>query len=163
MECMALGKAVVATAWSGNMSFMNHLNSCLVGYDLVPVRGGIEFYREEFLGEGAVWAEPHIEEAASWIRKLAHDSKVRSDLGKKAALVLAVYSEAAKSGFFCDEILAIAERPFSSQDRTRKRSSLMRKLNDAAYYQEHSSIKRFGRDFRRFIDRHILWRFSSAS
>jgi hypothetical protein len=36
---MALGKPVIATGWSGNMSFMNHTNACLVGYDLVPRRG----------------------------------------------------------------------------------------------------------------------------
>jgi len=33
MESMALGKPVIGTAWSGNMTFMNHANSCLVGYE----------------------------------------------------------------------------------------------------------------------------------
>src|SRR5438552_11448509 len=37
MEAMALGKPVIATGWSGNMTFMNHANSCLIGYRLIPV------------------------------------------------------------------------------------------------------------------------------
>jgi glycosyltransferase involved in cell wall biosynthesis len=32
MEAMALGKPVIATAWSGNMSFMTDTDSCLIGY-----------------------------------------------------------------------------------------------------------------------------------
>src|SRR6202011_739764 len=32
MEAMALGKPVIATGWSGNMTFMNQVNSCLVGF-----------------------------------------------------------------------------------------------------------------------------------
>src|SRR5690349_8242958 len=36
-EAMRLGKPVIATAWSGNMTFMNRANSCLVRYRLVKV------------------------------------------------------------------------------------------------------------------------------
>src|SRR5581483_6444927 len=39
MEAMALGKPVIATAWSGNMSFMSDRDSCLVGCRLIPVQG----------------------------------------------------------------------------------------------------------------------------
>ena len=48
MEAMALGKPVIATAWSGNMSFMNHTNSCLVGYELIPVRSKLRAYSHQF-------------------------------------------------------------------------------------------------------------------
>ena len=36
-QAMALGKPVIATAWSGNLDFMNKNNSALVSYSLVPV------------------------------------------------------------------------------------------------------------------------------
>ena len=36
-QAMALGKPVIATAWSGNLDFMNKDNSALVSYSLVPV------------------------------------------------------------------------------------------------------------------------------
>ena len=36
-ECMALGKPVIATGYSGNLEFMNHGNSCLVDFRMVPV------------------------------------------------------------------------------------------------------------------------------
>src|SRR6185369_6274208 len=72
MEAMALGKPVIATGWSGNMSFMNHTNGCLVGYDLVPVAQTAthRYYQREFLGADTVWAEPHIDEASAWMTKL---------------------------------------------------------------------------------------------
>lgn len=39
-ESMYLGKPVVGTAYSGNLEYMDAENSCLVGFDLVPVRTG---------------------------------------------------------------------------------------------------------------------------
>jgi hypothetical protein len=39
-ECMAAGKPVIATAWSGNVEFMTPENACLVDYTLIPVRPG---------------------------------------------------------------------------------------------------------------------------
>ncbi len=36
-ECMALGKPVIATAWSGNLDFTREDNSCLVRYRLVTL------------------------------------------------------------------------------------------------------------------------------
>lgn len=37
-ECMALGKPVIGTGYSGNSEFMNSENSCLVDYNLIPVK-----------------------------------------------------------------------------------------------------------------------------
>ena len=50
MEAMTLGKPVIATAWSGNMAFMDHLNSCLVRYRLIPVDSTLPFYDKQHLG-----------------------------------------------------------------------------------------------------------------
>jgi len=51
MEAMALGKPVIATGWSGNMAFMDHTNSCLVGYGLVPVPDELAVYGRGQLGK----------------------------------------------------------------------------------------------------------------
>lgn len=78
-ECMLLGKPVVATAYSGNLAFMDADNSCLVGYSLVPVKAG-----EYPAWQGQHWAEPDIEQAAAYLRRLADDPAYVRQVGEKA-------------------------------------------------------------------------------
>lgn len=65
-ECMLAGKAAIATAYSGNMDFMDGSNSYPVGYRLVDVREG-----EYPLHQGQVWAEPDHDEAVTLMRRVA--------------------------------------------------------------------------------------------
>ncbi|MEE9281901.1 MAG: glycosyltransferase [Myxococcota bacterium] len=86
-EAMTLGRPVISTAWSGNMDYMTERNACLVGYSLVPVRGSTqEAYSRENIGANARWAEPDLDEAADWMRRLAEDADLRERIGKQAAL-----------------------------------------------------------------------------
>ncbi|HUI14608.1 MAG TPA: glycosyltransferase family 4 protein [Xanthobacteraceae bacterium] len=80
-EAMQLGKPVVATAWSGNMDFMNERNSAPVSYDLVPVQ---DPYDGAFIADGQLWAEAHVDDAAEWLRRLAADPALRQRLGDTA-------------------------------------------------------------------------------
>lgn len=79
-ECMALGKPVIATGWSGNMDFMDEDNSCLVSFQMVSVSDG-----EYIGGEGALWAEADVQSAASYMRRLVDEPEFASTVGKKAA------------------------------------------------------------------------------
>lgn len=79
-ECMAMGKPVIATGWSGNVDFMDESNSCLVGYRLVPVGEG-----EYPHPDGALWAQADVDEAAAHMRRLADDRDFARALGLKAA------------------------------------------------------------------------------
>lgn len=88
-EAMALGKPVVATGYSGNLAFMQPDNSCLVGYRLVPV-GADEYLH----GEGQVWAEPDIADAARQMRRLVQDMAFRIDIGARAARHMAEHFSA---------------------------------------------------------------------
>jgi glycosyltransferase involved in cell wall biosynthesis len=58
-EAMATGKPVVATAYGGNMEFMNTENSYLVAWTPTCVGEGVEHYPA-----GANWAEPDVDDAA---------------------------------------------------------------------------------------------------
>jgi glycosyltransferase involved in cell wall biosynthesis len=80
-QAMALGKPVIATAWSGNLEFMNKDNSALVSYSLIPVRDpeGV------FEADGQMWADANVEEAAQWLRRLASDANLRAKMGAAAA------------------------------------------------------------------------------
>jgi glycosyltransferase involved in cell wall biosynthesis len=105
MEAMALGKPVIATAWSGNMTFMNHTNSCLVSYRLVPVVGSIGEYSR--LGDGAYWAEPNAGDAAAWMRRLMGDPMLRARLGTQAGEDMARFEAEAQGGRFLKELQVI--------------------------------------------------------
>jgi len=77
-EAMQLGKPVVATAWSGNMDFMNERNSAPVSYRMVPA-----------LADGQLWAEADVGHAAEWLRRLAAEPELRRRLGDAARVDIA--------------------------------------------------------------------------
>jgi glycosyltransferase involved in cell wall biosynthesis len=79
-EAMLLGKPVIATAWSGNMDFMDASSSALVGYRLVPARDP----RGTYDVADAVWAEPDLADAVGHLRRLADDAAARTELGARA-------------------------------------------------------------------------------
>lgn len=109
MEAMSLGKPVIATGWSGNMSFMDRANACVVSYDLVPVRGGSNVYSEQFLGPQAVWAEPDVTNAAEWMRTLVDRPAIRAAIGQNAREAMVRYQEEAQRGLFVDELRSILQ------------------------------------------------------
>lgn len=77
MEAMALGTPVISTEWSGNMEYMNHMNTALVGYTMIPVDGQ---YAGSTPGDGLMWAEADIDEAAELMRRMASDKAWREKL-----------------------------------------------------------------------------------
>lgn len=78
LEAMALGKAVVATGWSGNLDFMDDSNAALVDYDLIPIDDPQGFYRN------GSWANPRISHAAGLIRRLVDHDDWRCAMGERA-------------------------------------------------------------------------------
>lgn len=67
-EAMYLGKPVIGTNWSGNTDFMHAMNSCPVNYQIVNVGANYGPYKAS-----QVWAEPDLEHAAHFMRKLVSD------------------------------------------------------------------------------------------
>jgi glycosyltransferase involved in cell wall biosynthesis len=80
-EAMFLGKPVVATAWSGNLDFMEEGAACLVPATLIPAVDDTDAYR----GIVAHWAEPSVPEAAAWLRRLHDDVSFRARIGAAAS------------------------------------------------------------------------------
>lgn len=79
-EAMYFGKPVIATAYSGNLDFMNPETAWLVDYRLVPVKPG-----EYPCGEGQSWAEPSVEQAAEYMVRLVDDPLEGRRLGARAS------------------------------------------------------------------------------
>jgi glycosyltransferase involved in cell wall biosynthesis len=77
LEAMSLGTPVISTEWSGNMEYMNHMNTALVGYNMIPVDGQ---YVGSTPGDGLVWADPDIDEAAAHMRRMVSDKAWREKL-----------------------------------------------------------------------------------
>lgn len=82
-ECMAMGKPVIATNWSGNLEFMDAECSLLVDYTMVPVNEG-----EYPHSPGDMWAEANVESAADAMLQLADDPRAAALLGKRAQVAV---------------------------------------------------------------------------
>ena len=70
-EAMYFAKPAIGTAYSGNLAFMSAANSCLVGYSMTEVTVGELRYNpgaERVYEPGQRWADPDLDEAASWMR-----------------------------------------------------------------------------------------------
>lgn len=79
-EAMALGKPVVATAYSGNMDFMSADTAALVACRLVPLDRHHGPYPPGF-----EWAEPDVDDAARAMRVLASSPDGAAELGRRGA------------------------------------------------------------------------------
>jgi glycosyltransferase involved in cell wall biosynthesis len=84
LESMALGKPVIATAYSGNMDFMTDANSFLVPYSLRPLERDYGPYMR-----GAMWADPDLEELARLMRLVVQEPHAASERGQAARAQIA--------------------------------------------------------------------------
>ncbi len=80
-EAMALGKPVIATAYSGNLEFMDGANSLLVPWRPGTVPAGCDPYPQ-----GSMWAEPEIDAAARLMRSVYDDRGQALETGRKGQL-----------------------------------------------------------------------------
>ncbi len=167
LEAMRLGKAVVATGWSGNMTYMNHRNACLVTYELKPTDDSSPLYGPSNLGVQSHWAEPDLDHAAVWLRKLATDSTFRATIGAKAAEDSARYEALARQGDFLDELKAIwANRELYPQRDRNLVVSRIRKARHQMHLDRLGPVRRIATElsesFQQQMHRHILWRFQRS-
>ncbi len=75
-ESMYLGKPVISTDWSATAEFVNAENGCPVRAPLVTLERDYGPY-----SRGQVWAEPDLDHAADWMRRLAGDPELAARLG----------------------------------------------------------------------------------
>lgn len=78
-ESMALGTPVVATDYSANTEFMNSEVACMIDYQKVILKDDVWPYER-----GNCWAEPNVEQAAEYLRKLYEDSTYYNEIKIRA-------------------------------------------------------------------------------
>jgi glycosyltransferase involved in cell wall biosynthesis len=92
-ECMAQGKLVIATDYSGSTDFVSNDCAMPVPYQLVPV--GRHAYP---FGDGQFWAEPDLDAAAQSMQTAVAHPELRLALGRSAAKVIATKFSAKSVG-----------------------------------------------------------------
>jgi glycosyltransferase involved in cell wall biosynthesis len=75
-EAMSLGKAAIVTNWSGNTDYMTGDNCIGIGYELVALGRPYGPYKAD-----QHWAEPDLEEAAYWMRRLVAEPELARTIG----------------------------------------------------------------------------------
>ena len=159
LEAMALGKPVIATGWSGNMTYMDHCNACLVRYKLIPAAGSLFVYTREFLGTNALWADPDLGHAAAWMKQLANDPELRMRIGRRAAESIAEFMRKGEEARFADELYAIWQSRAYLPPRPAFSERNLSRLREIAFDHSASMPQVMATKARRALDRHFLWRF----
>jgi len=104
LESMALGKPVIATAWSGNRDFMNMANACMVRTaGLLRFPDNYEYAGVPF-PTGARVADPVLEDAAAYMRRLHFDPNYRRLKAEQAYQGFLEYQEKASDVHWIDEL-----------------------------------------------------------
>lgn len=93
-EAMALGKPVIATAYSGNLEFMTAENSFLVRYELEQIPPGCDPYPA-----GALWAAPDIDQAAELMRRVVEEPEEARARGSRGRADVLTRTPEAAGGF----------------------------------------------------------------
>ena len=105
-EAMCLGKAVIATGYSGNMDFCDETTALLVPYRLVDVADGAYPH-----AAGQVWADPDVAAAARAMERLLDEPGLAEALGRRAAVRLQTgFGLRVAGARFRDRIAAIQDR-----------------------------------------------------
>ena len=87
-EAMSLAKPAIITNWSGNVDYMTPDNSIAIDYKLVKLGRDYGPYKAH-----QHWAEPNLEQASQWMKKLRDDASLGHHLGRRAReTILSLYS-----------------------------------------------------------------------
>jgi glycosyltransferase involved in cell wall biosynthesis len=111
-ESMFLGKPVLGTGYSGNLDFMTVDNSCLVGYDLVPLAEDVGPYQK-----GQFWAEPDVRHAARLMVRLVEDEAWRREKAERGRTTIQTWFSPTAVGRRYRSRLAVLRQMLAAQAR----------------------------------------------
>jgi glycosyltransferase involved in cell wall biosynthesis len=117
-ESMYLGKPVIATAWSGNMDFMNADNACPVRHRLVHLEQDYGPY-----AKGQCWAEPDVEQASWYMRRLVAEGGWRRQIGLRGQQTIETEFSPEAVGRLYRQRLAVIQRRLGFDSLWTRRAS----------------------------------------
>jgi glycosyltransferase involved in cell wall biosynthesis/SAM-dependent methyltransferase len=119
-EAMLHAKPVIATAYSGNLEFMNDSNSWLVPYELVAIPPGCDPYPS-----GGHWADPSVDAAAAAMQEIVGNPQERGRRAQRGQdSVQRLHSPMARASFL-EQRLRAAEQAVT-RSRGRREANLDR-------------------------------------
>lgn len=168
LEFMRLGKPVVATGWSGNMTFMTHRDCGLVRYSFVPTDESCGHYRPSRIGVASRWADPDIDDAATWLKAFYDQPELRRTYGERALARSLEYDAQARKLEFLDELQAIARhRPRRSAQEFEVLGREIELLDHQEHRRRHrltqTRAQRFMETANERYQRYVGWRFNAAN
>ncbi len=90
-EAMCLGKPVIATGYGGNTDFMPPGSAALIGYrprEITELDHRFDAKFSQWYTPGKIWAEPNVDQAARWLRRLADNPRLRHTMGARATAAI---------------------------------------------------------------------------
>jgi glycosyltransferase involved in cell wall biosynthesis len=99
-HAMAHGKPVIATGFSANLDYMHADNGYLVSWRPVPVGEGQDPYPPD-----ATWADPDLDEAASWMRHVVEHPDDAAAKGARARRDIQDHYSMARAAAFVEDRL----------------------------------------------------------
>ena len=164
LEAMRLGKPVVATGWSGNLTYMDHTSAALVRYSFTAPDNTAAVYSPAQLGFASHWAEPSVDHAAAWLQQLIADRDLRASMGLAAADAAMSYDALARRLGAIGELQALAARRALAAPRPRDELvHKMERLCRERAIARLSPRERRMRKLREVYDRHIGWRLQRGA
>lgn len=132
-EAMSLGKPVIVTRWSGNTDYMTPHNSIGIDYHLVPVGKHYGPYQPDQL-----WAEPHLEHAAFWMKRLVNDPELAKRIG-------ALGQETIKTQFSPESVGTVIRNRLNYLRKSNPSTFQVFPPRKGVYHEGHSAVREFGR------------------
>lgn len=164
LEAMRLGKPVVATGWSGNLTYMDHSSAALVRYSFTAPDNTAAIYSPAQLGFASHWAEPSVDHAAAWLQQLIADRELRGSMGLAATRAAKAYDAMARRLDVIEELQALATRPALAAPGQRDGLvHTMERLCRERALARLSPRERRMRSLRAAYDRHLGWRLQSGA
>jgi glycosyltransferase involved in cell wall biosynthesis len=109
VEAMAMGKPVIATAWSGPSAFVDESVGWPIGFDLVPVSAAAAAEVPIFAGHR--WAEPRVDDLCAAMRDVhARPDEARAR-GAAAVLRVERYDQRAVARLALARLAELVRRP----------------------------------------------------
>jgi glycosyltransferase involved in cell wall biosynthesis len=123
-DAMALGTPVIATRYSGNLTFMHDDDCYLVGYDEIAVGDGHFPYHPH-----SRWADPRLDEAVAFMREVVeHPAQARARAERARTRVLGDFGPPGTGLFVRNRLAGVracreAEAPTIASGPTRRGGS----------------------------------------
>lgn len=117
LEGMSLGKAVIATGYSGNLAFMRLDHPGLVPYRQVPAGGLYDFYNATALAyrtRAPMWAEPDTATATVLLARALRDHDFAARLGSIGRSMAETYERRARAAPWLQELQPKFPQPYGN-------------------------------------------------